>query len=254
VWFWAQRSWASSVGPPRLGSTSWARSACGSAGRLGLTAWLRVVGRLGLTSRPTVYSPPSLSHWRHGPRGQRPSLSPTGGTRLSVTHRIWCGRQIRCSSSQYDPVCVCARVCVCGVPGGCWRKAPEGWLQRERDVAAASRGRRARRGCGGGMARLGRGRVSRHRCARTRAGPGFLGPRRGRAVRGAPASWARNTTRRRKATAARRGGAAGSCTRVAPRPEGIGGPKAGLRKVHRHRGEEGRGWRLRSPRARWRET
>jgi hypothetical protein len=41
------------------------------------------------------------------------------------------------------------------------------------------------------MATLGRSRLGAH----TRAGPGFPGPRHGRAVRGAPASRARGTTR-----------------------------------------------------------
>jgi hypothetical protein len=132
---------------------------------------------------------------------------------------------------------------VCECPEGVRGSASKAWPRRERDVAATSRGHRARQGRGGGMARRGCGWASRCGCACTRAGPGFPGPRRGRAVRGAPASRARDTTRRRKATAAaavaRRGGPAGSCTRVAPRPVGRGGPKAGLRKVHRHRRQQG---------------
>jgi hypothetical protein len=48
------------------------------------------------------------------------------------------------------------------------------------------------------MARLGQGSASRYGCARMRAGPGLPGPRCGRAVRGAPASWACGTTQRRR--------------------------------------------------------
>jgi hypothetical protein len=46
---------------------------------------------------------------------------------------------------------------VCGRLKGARGKASEAWPRRERDVAATSRGRRARRGRGAGMERLGRG-------------------------------------------------------------------------------------------------
>jgi hypothetical protein len=73
------------------------------------------------------------------------------------------------------------------------------------------------------MARRGRARLgSRRECARTRTGPGFLGPQHGHAVRGAPASRARGTTRRRRGD----GGCGknkrrdGSCIRTARWPDG----------------------------------
>ncbi|PVH36396.1 hypothetical protein PAHAL_6G065700 [Panicum hallii] len=97
-------------------------------------------------------------------------------------------------------------------------------------------------------ARRGPGRraAARLGCARTRAGPGIPGPRRGRAVRGAPASRARGTTaaaagRRRLRDAQRRVGSLQKQT--ARRPEGTGIPTAVLRWVHRrpvaHAGSSG---------------
>jgi hypothetical protein len=99
------------------------------------------------------------------------------------------------------------------------------WPQRERDVAAWRavtthgrglwRGRgavgsvrgarvcaRARWRCGACVRCVAGVAVARRGCARTRAGPGFPGPQRGRAVRRAPASRARGTTRRRRTMAA----------------------------------------------------
>jgi hypothetical protein len=46
--------------------------------------------------------------------------------------------------------------------------------------------------------RWGHGLASWRLCARTHAGPGFLGPRRGHVVRRAPASLARGTMRQRR--------------------------------------------------------
>jgi hypothetical protein len=85
-------------------------------------------------------------------------------------------------------------VCECEHPEGARGKAPTTWPRRERVVAAASRGWAC-------TARL------------RRASPGFPGPRRGRAVRGAPASRARGTTRRRRGDggSGEKGGASGSC-------------------------------------------
>jgi hypothetical protein len=116
--------------PNRLSLALWASSVCSSTGWLSFMAWLCAVGWLSLTDRPTVYSPPSLSHWRHGPRGQR-------------------------------PMCVCV-ACPEGVQG----KASKDWPRRERDVAGSPRTARpwwgiARLGRGrpdGGAARLGRAR------------------------------------------------------------------------------------------------
>jgi hypothetical protein len=98
------------------------------------------------------------------------------------------------------------------------------------------------RGTAWGTVRLGRGRVSWRRCARTRAGPGFLGPRRGRAMRRAPASWARSTTRRRGGDGGcgEDGGMTGPCTkRRHGGRRGKGGPTAGLQRAHRRRRQQG---------------
>jgi hypothetical protein len=171
---------------------------------------------------------------------------------------------VRVRGNDRVPVCV----------GGNDRVA---WPRRERDVAATSRGRRALQSRGGVVVRhgeagvrlgvmvarrgWGHGSASRRGCARTRAGPSFPGPQRGRAVRGAPASRARGTTwrrrerrRRQEERAARRAPA----TRAARWPDGRGSPKPELRRAHRRpvahagsRGDRGgvaatltdRGWR-----------
>jgi hypothetical protein len=115
-------------------------------------------------------------------------------------------RGIRCGGP--DPVQQTrVRVCVCVAPEGACGVSAQGVLgerpQRPgRDANATSRSCRGVDAHGETVARLGVLRMSaavalRCGCARTRAEPGCPGPRRGRAVRGAPASRARGTTRRR---------------------------------------------------------
>jgi hypothetical protein len=72
------------------------------------------------------------------------------------------------------------------------------WPRRECDVAAMLCGRRARQGRGGVVVWHGEvgARLGIAARGRTRAGPGFPGPWLGRAVCGAPASWARDKKRR----------------------------------------------------------
>jgi hypothetical protein len=149
-------------------------------------------------------------------------LTDRAGPGVSARGIRYVAAQIRCGGR----VCACAwgarRRVQCERLRGARGNAPETWPRRERDVAVASRGGRARRGPGRrAAARLG--------CARTRAGPGIPGPRRGRAVRGAPAAWVRGPTRRRGATAvageeaARRAPARRSGTAAG----GTGGPRDG---------------------------
>jgi hypothetical protein len=203
-------SWARSVGPTSLGSARGVSSACGSAGQVGQVGLARpaaqqagsgrrlssCVGRLGPKSAPSLHG----QSWAGSLLPLRllllagwllllPSFSLTGRPHVSVL----AGSDVAGNGSGVAGGCACGRRgCVCvacleGVP----EKASEAWPRRERDVAATSRGCRAWRGWG-------HGRDSRHDCARTSAGPGFLGLRRGRAVHGAPASRARSTTRRRR--------------------------------------------------------
>jgi hypothetical protein len=104
---------------------------------------------------------------------------------------IWCGVVwIQCRGQG------CVRV---RVGAGACGKKPQ---RLGRDANATSRPRRgwtrtARPWRGHGEAGPRRRAAARLGCARTRAGPGILGPRRGRAVRGAPVPRARGTTRRR---------------------------------------------------------
>jgi hypothetical protein len=105
------------------------------------------------------------------------------------------------------------RECVCVAPEGACGVSAQGVLgerpQRPgRDANATSRSCRGVDAHGETVARLGVLRMSaavalRCGCARTRAEPGCPGPRRGRAVRGAPASRARGTTRRRDGSGGR---------------------------------------------------
>jgi hypothetical protein len=96
VWIWAQRVLGQLKAQP--GSAPWVSSAWSSAGRLGPWAgWACRPAQLNKPAHGPLLSP---SLWQNGPRGQRPSLSPTGRAHLSVTHRICCGRQW----------CVCACV------------------------------------------------------------------------------------------------------------------------------------------------
>jgi hypothetical protein len=149
--------------------------------------------------------------------------------------RIWCGRR----------ACACACQSVCVAPEGCSGKGLKGLaatrMRRRGHVAGLTRTARPwpRHG------EAGRGHVTRHGCARTRAGPGIPGPRRVRAVRGAPASRARGTTQRRRGDGGYGddGGATGPCTkRRHGGRRGMGGPMARLRRVHRHhRQQRGKG-------------
>jgi hypothetical protein len=152
---WAEKGVGPARGPTRLGLGFVVSSACGSADRLGFAA-------LAMRSGPAWPNRPAHGLLPSFPlslatraQGQRPALSPIGGARLSVSHRIWCGRQIRCGSGQSPCACVptCVRV---ACPEGVWGKASKAWPRRERDVAATTWGRHARRYRGRGKARLGR--------------------------------------------------------------------------------------------------
>jgi hypothetical protein len=199
-------------GPSRFSLSFVVSSACGSAGRLGPRAGWLVLGldvpwaAVGWRPSPPSPSPP---RWLL----PLPSFSLTGRAHTPVST----GSGVTGPGSGAAGGCVCVRVgavgvCECERPEGVRGNVPKAWLRRERDVAATSRGCRARRGRGGGTARQGglgsvwpsrdaarrgHGLASQRWRARTRAGPGIPGPQRGRAVRGAPASRARGTTRRR---------------------------------------------------------
>jgi hypothetical protein len=156
-----------------------------------------------------------------------------GGIRCGGA-RIWCGRWVRVWVP-WACACVNARRVFGEKPQRLGRDV--GRMRRRGHVAGSTRTARSWRGHG----EAGRGRVSRHGCARTRAGPGIPGPRRGRAVRGAPASRARGTTQRRRGDGGcgDDGGATGPCTkRRHGGRRGMGGPTAGLRRVHRHRRQQ----------------
>jgi hypothetical protein len=141
-------------------------------------------------------------------------------------------------------VCVCARVRAPEVCSGICRKGMAATRTRRRGrVAGWTCTARPWCRCGEG----GRGSALRCGCARTRAEPGCPGPRRGRAVRGAPAFRARSTTaaaegRRRLRGARRRVGLLQK--QMARRPEGARIPTAVLRWVHRrpvaHAGSRGK--------------
>jgi hypothetical protein len=74
VWIWAQRVLGQLKAQP--GSAPWVSSAWSSAGRLG--PWAGHVGRLNLTSRPTVHSSPPLSG-KTGPGGSAPRFPRQAG-------------------------------------------------------------------------------------------------------------------------------------------------------------------------------
>jgi hypothetical protein len=96
-------------------------------------------------------SPLSLMKRAQGAAPHAPP-PPTGGARLSVSLRIWCGCQIRCGRQRWSCVRVSQRVCG-KRPGRVRRMAALAWPRRERDVAVSVRGHRAQQGCGGVMAR-----------------------------------------------------------------------------------------------------
>jgi hypothetical protein len=145
----------------------------------------------------------------------------TRRAQASATVGIRCGgARVRCGRR----VCVCACVRVRGRPRGARGKVPKAVSRRERDVAFTSRVDAH----GGAVARAVAERGSstaraRSGCAHARAVPGCPGPRRGRAVRGAPALRARSTTaaaerRRRLREKKRRDGLLQG--KAARRPEG----------------------------------
>jgi hypothetical protein len=156
--------------------------------------------------------------------------------------------------------CACVPGCVCVNARRVFGEVPQ---RLGRDANATSRPHHGVAAHGeavaGAWRGLGRGQVSRHGCARTRAGPGFPGPRRGRAVHGARASRARGTMWRRRGD--------GGCG-VRRRRDGLLHERrhesregevvlrlgyGGLIGLAGNRGIEGRGRRRRSLRACWRD-
>jgi hypothetical protein len=167
------------------------------------------MGQLGLRlSRPARAHgvarggrPARLSRPGHGPfspplslteraQGQRPTLPPTGGALLSVSHRIWCGGQIRCGLGPCGSVCAWVSLCVCACV---WRarrvcsiKCPKELGHDACDAMVSMRGHRARQGRGrvearrrqddggAGKARGAHGSIRRRSCPRAgsrRSGP-----------------------------------------------------------------------------------
>jgi hypothetical protein len=174
-----------------------------AAGLAGREGWLGSdPSRAGFPSsvgRTPFFSSARLGCLTPPPRGPAASFSfssLTGRAQVSVT----AGSGAAGLDLVRQKVCVCAcgrRGARAGVDA---RRALGEMPQRHgRDANATSRSRRgggrARQGRGAGKARLGCGQVACPGRARTRAGPGVPGPRRGRAVREAPASRARGTTR-----------------------------------------------------------
>jgi hypothetical protein len=138
------------------------------------------------------------------------SLLADGSVPRVGLHGIWCGESR--SAAAGGRACVRDTVCVCGAQR-VLGKRPQ---RLGRDANATSRPHRGVDAHGEAVAqawrgwarsgskwscrdaaRRGHGLASRRWRARTRAGPSIPGPRRGRAVCGAPASRARGTPRRR---------------------------------------------------------
>jgi hypothetical protein len=220
------------VWPNRLGLARGVSSAWGSAGRLGSLGWLAHL-RAGCVRGPAWASSfsglgllPSPPRW----------LGCLFAFSFSLTGRPHKSASTGSSVAGSDPVRqegvrVCVPKCVCAAPEVCSGKGLKG--------LATGLTRTARPWRRHGEA--GHGRVPQHGCTRTRAGPGVPGPRRGRAVRGAPASQARGTTRRRRGddSCGDDGGATGPYTkRWHGGRRGMGGPMAGLQRVHRHRRQQ----------------
>jgi hypothetical protein len=191
------------------------------------------VGRLGLASFRGLGLLPSPPRW----------LGCLFAFSFSLTGRPHASALVGSGVAGPDPVRregvrVCVPKCVCVAPEGCSGKGLKGLAamrtRRRGHAVGLMRTARPRRRHG----EAGRGRVLRHGCARTRAGPGVPGPRRGRAVRGAPASRARGMTQWRRGDdgCGDDDGAMGPCMkRRHGGRRGMGGPMAGLPKVHRHR-------------------
>jgi hypothetical protein len=149
AWFWAQFSWAGSVGPTRLGSARGsarpaAHQAGSGSGLAGRAGWL------GVDPSQAGYSPPPPPRGLGSPhrllflaarRLLFISFTLTGRSRVSASTGSSAAGFGSCAAGGCTRVRV-GDVSACGGerPEGVRGKASTTWPRRERDVAAASRG------------------------------------------------------------------------------------------------------------------